>query len=95
MTKYKGTKVLTGFDVRSKTPIDPRTVQETLQDMYMLDTAFDGLIVSNLEDGIVYVRLNGYYEPLGSATSNGAFTYSMPLRLSGDTNNENDYLIRT
>lgn len=88
----QGIKVISGFDVRSASPIDGRLVCETLEEMNNLDTAYDGMIVSCLEDSTIYVRFNGVFEPWKTRSS--SFTYSLPLTLSAGEGNENDYLIR-
>ena len=92
MAKH-GIDILSGFKVKSDTPIDIRSVCDTIDELETIENAYDGLIVSCKEDNNVYVRFNGEFKKLGSAGS-GAFTYSFTLNLSGDENSENDYLIR-
>lgn len=91
----KGTDIIAGFNVKSNTPIDNRIVCETIDEMNNLKTAYDGLIVSCIEDSNIYVRFNGVFSKWGGASQNQAFTYKFSLGLSKDENNENDYLIRT
>jgi hypothetical protein len=89
----QGIEIIAGFDVKSESPIDVRTLCETVDELDTIENAYDGLIVACKEDENVYVRFNGGFKKLGSAGS-GAFTYSFTLNLSGDTNTENDYLTR-
>ena len=89
----KGTRIISGFDVRSKSPIDSRIVKETYDDMVNDELNYEGIIVSCLETQKVYVMFNGQFEPIGSVGSE-AFTYVMPFSLARDTKTENDYLIR-
>lgn len=93
MAKKKGIDILAGFNVKSESPIDVRSVCETLDELETMQNVYDGLIVACLEDRNVYVRFDGEFVRLGSAGS-GAFTYSFNINLSGDENSENDYLIR-
>ena len=88
-----GTKIIAGFEVRSKTPIDSRIVCETYDEMINNELNYEGIIVSCLEKQKVYVMFNGQFEPIGSVGSE-AFTYTMPFSLASDTKTENDYLIR-
>ena len=89
----RGTKIISGFDVKSKTPIDSRIIRETYDEMVNDELNYEGIIVSCLETQKVYVMFNGQFEPIGSVGSE-AFTYTMPFSLAGDVKTENDYLIR-
>lgn len=95
MKSKRGIDIIAGFNVKSSAPIDNRIVCETIEEMENLKTAYDGLIVSCIEDATVYVRFNGEFSKWGGAASNQAFTYGFSLTLAKDENNENDYLIRT
>lgn len=55
----KGTRIISGFDVRSKNPIDSRIVKETYDDMVNDELNYEGIIVSCLETKKVYVMFNG------------------------------------
>ena len=57
--KKRGIDIISGFNVKSSDPIDNRIVCNTLDEMYNMENAFDGIIVSNIEDETVYVRFNG------------------------------------
>ena len=55
----KGTKIISGFDLKSKTPIDSRIIRETYDDMINDELNYEGIIVSCLETQKVYVMFNG------------------------------------
>ena len=90
--KKRGIDIISGFNVKSSDPIDNRIVCNTLNEMYNMENAFDGIIVSNIEDETVYVRFNGQFQKLKTGSS--AFTYAFSLSLAGDENSEESYLIR-
>lgn len=90
--KKRGIDIISGFNVKSSDPIDNRIVCNTLDEMYNMENAFDGIIVSNIEDETVYVRFNGQFQKLKTGSS--AFTYTFSLSLAGDENSEESYLIR-
>lgn len=48
--KKRGIDVISGFNVKSNDPIDNRFVCETLEEMFNMQNAYDGLLVANKED---------------------------------------------
>ena len=90
--KKRGIDVISGFNVKSNDPIDNRFVCETLEEMFNMQNAYDGLLVANKEYQSIYIRFNGQFEKWKTGSS--AFTYTFSLTLAGDENTEESYLIR-
>ena len=90
--KKRGIDEISGFNVKSSDPIDNRIVCDTLDEMYNMKNAYDGLLVANKEDKSIYVRFDGQFEKIKTGSS--AFTYTFSLTLAGDENTEESYLIR-
>ena len=60
--KYTGDSLLgVSFSVKTPKPLDCRTVVDTTQELYTIPTeiAYEGMSVSNLEDGYIYIKLYG------------------------------------
>lgn len=91
----KGIDIISGFNVKSASPIDVRMVAETREEMNSIENTFEGLIVVCLEDKKIYLYLNGKFEEYSGSVSNNAFTYEFNFKLSNDANSIENYLIRT
>lgn len=90
-----GINIISGFNVKSNTPVDSRMVANTIIKMNSIENVYDGLLVFCLEDDILYVYKNGQFDPYISGSSNSSFTYNFDFQLSSDEYNMEHYLIRT
>ena len=79
----KGIDIISGFNVKSASPIDTRMVAETREEMNSIENMFEGLIVVCLEDKKIYLYLNGKFEEYsGSVSNNTALTTVLKKYLS-------------
>lgn len=92
--KNKGIEILSGFKVKSNTPIDERFVRDTFEELEEIENKYEGMITVCREDKTVYVYLDGTFLPIGSSTSNNQFTYSFDFKLASDENLAENYIIR-
>lgn len=82
---YKGIKILSGFDVKSATPIDIRSTKNTLEEMESMKNVYDGLFCFCKDTKKPYLYTDGKWDD--KVFGSGG--------LANDTNTVDDYLIRT
>lgn len=80
----KGIDIMTGFSVKSATPIDDRSTKKTLAEMYAIKTVYEGLQCFCQETKVSYIYTNGAWDDKAFGTTG----------LATDTKTTDEYLIR-
>lgn len=91
----KGIDIAGGFNVKSNTLIDNRNAKKTFVEIEAIENVADGLHCFCLEDETMYIYYNDMWNPYSAGSGSSTFTYGFNIMLAGDTNDENEYLIRT